>query len=122
MRTRLEVCQALQLLIGDPGISAHGRVDIHSKGTTYHLGRAHRDHRLETASNDGRSTDRLPQLCRSEQNLWPVSHHEIWGNHAPEQVEAVLKYWLYLSLTLSHQGREHEGSAAIPPSPLVGEG
>jgi hypothetical protein len=84
MWTRLEVGQILQLLIGDTGVSAYGGVDIYSKGTTHHLGHTHRYHRLEAAFDHRRSSYCLVQFRGSEQNLWPMSHHEIWCNHAPE--------------------------------------
>src|SRR6266545_6191717 len=95
MWTRLEGGQILQLLVCDTSVSAHGRVDVHSKGTADHLRRAYRHHRLETAFDDGRSADGLAQLCRREQNLRPMRHHEIWGNHPPEPVETLLKDRLY---------------------------
>ena len=41
MRTPLEVRQVLQLLIGNTGVSAYGRVDIYSKRTPHHLCRTH---------------------------------------------------------------------------------
>ena len=37
-----------QLFVANTGLSAHGRVDIHSEGTTNHLRSAHRRHDLET--------------------------------------------------------------------------
>src|SRR6266849_9988497 len=95
MWTYLEGGQIRQLLVGDPSVSAHGRVDIHSKGTPHHLRRTDRDHGLEATFDDVRSADGLAQLCRGEQHLRPMSQHEIWRNHPPEQVETFLKYRLH---------------------------
>jgi hypothetical protein len=48
MRAGCEYRNILQLYVADAGISAHGRVDIHSEGTTDHLRCAQRRHDLET--------------------------------------------------------------------------
>jgi hypothetical protein len=47
MRAAFEYRNILQLCVADAGISAHGRVDIHSEGATDHLRCAQRRHDLE---------------------------------------------------------------------------
>lgn len=95
MRTVLEGRQILQLLVCDTGLPAYGRVDIDSKRTAHHLRCAHGHHGLQTSLDDSRGADRLPQFCRSDQNLRPVSHNKIGRNDPAEEIKTSLKHRFY---------------------------
>ena len=96
IRAGLEDRQILQLLVCDTGLPAYGRVDIDSKRTAHHLRRAHGHHGLQTSFDDSRGADRLPQFCRSDQNLRPVSHNKIGRNDTPEETKTSLKHRFYV--------------------------
>jgi len=60
MLAGLEYRNIFQLFVANPGLSAHGRVDIHSERTTDHLRGAHRRHDLEMRFDCIRAVNCLP--------------------------------------------------------------
>jgi hypothetical protein len=60
-RTRLEISERFELLVGDARVSARGRVNVDSERTSDHLSGAHESEGLEAAVHHGGCGNRLIQ-------------------------------------------------------------
>jgi hypothetical protein len=91
MRAGFEYRNILQLCVADAGISAHGRVDIHSEGATDHLRSPQRGHDLEMRLDCIRALYCPSQAEGGQENLGAMTHHQIRADDAPVTLAAAVK-------------------------------
>jgi hypothetical protein len=91
IRAGFEYRNILQLCLADAGISAHGRVDIHSEGATNHLRSPQRCHDLKTRLDCIRALYRPSQAEGGQENLGAMTHHQIRVDYAPVTLAAAVK-------------------------------
>ena len=60
-RTRFEISERFELLVGNARVSAHGRVNVDSERTSNYLSGAHESERLEATVHHGGCGNRLIQ-------------------------------------------------------------
>jgi hypothetical protein len=91
MRARIERGERLELIVSDAGVSAHGRVDVHSERASDHLRRAYERKCFERAFDCRRCRNGGIEPRRGEEDFGAMRHHETGGEDATEDFDAFLE-------------------------------